>query len=140
MSADLIVGIDPGVHTGFAQWDRKAKCFIAVLSMPAALALWRVQEMKKADLVHMVVFEDARLRTGYFGPRAAHNAQGAGSIKRDCQLWAEWLGLLELPYRTVSPKHKGKKMGADAFARLTGWQGRTNEHARDAAALVWGMN
>jgi len=30
------------------------------------------------------------------------------------------------------------KLTADQFKRITGWHGRTNEHGRDAAMLVFG--
>lgn len=135
----LIVGIDPGVTTGFAVWDSAEQRLCDVASHGIVEAMVRLEGIARQDLLKMVVFEDARLRTGYFGPRAAHNQQGAGSIKRDCQVWAEWLAYLKCPYKAVSPRNKGAKVDAKAFERLTGWVGRTNEHARDAAMLVVGM-
>jgi hypothetical protein len=83
-----------------------------------------------------VTYEDARLRT-WFGAKGREALQGAGSVKRDCGIWAELLGTLKIPYKAVSPQSKGRKLDAAQFAKLTGWTGRTNEHARDAAMLVW---
>ena len=131
----LMVGIDPGVNTGFAVWDGKA--LLAVSSMGICDAMMQVQVMHKVKSLHSVTFEDARLRTWY-GNKGRDALQGAGSIKRDCQIWAEWLGLLGCPYKSVSPQAKGAKVDAATFARLTGWQGRTNNHGRDAAMLVFG--
>lgn len=139
MSRRLAVGIDPGVTTGFALWDIDARKLEEVSSMGIVDALVRVQLMHQAGSLHVVVYEDARLRTGYFGPRAKFNAQGAGSIKRDCSIWAEWLAMLGCAYKAISPKAKGAKWPAEQFAKMTGWTGRTSEHGRDAALLVLGM-
>lgn len=131
-----IVGIDPGVTTGFALWDADKKRLTEVTSMGIVEALLRTKNMRDAGSLHMVVFEDARLRT-YFGTKGVEALQGAGSIKRDCSVWGEWLAVLGCAVLNVSPKNKGPKMDAERFARFTGWQGRTNEHGRDAAMLVW---
>ena len=138
MTRRLVVGIDPGVTTGFALWDIDARKLKEVSSMGIVDAMLRVQLMHKAGSLYLVVYEDARLRT-YFGAKGREALQGAGSIKRDCSVWAEWLGMLGCAYKAVSPKVKGPKRDAEQFARLTGWSGRTNEHGRDAAMLVVGM-
>ena len=39
---------------------------------------------------------------------------------------------------TLAPR-RDFAVDAARFAKLTGWQGRTSEHARDAAMLVYGM-
>jgi hypothetical protein len=131
----LMVGIDPGVNTGFAIWDGHA--LLSVSSLGICAAMMQVQVMHTTGQLHSVTFEDARLRTWY-GSKGRESLQGAGSIKRDCQIWAEWLGLLGCPYKSVSPQSKGAKLDAATFERLTGWQGRTNNHGRDAAMLVFG--
>lgn len=139
MTAQLIVGIDPGVNTGFAIWHRAEKRLTTVETMGICAAMMHVRIMHDAASLHSVVFEDARLRTGYFGERAAAKQQGAGSIKRDCSIWEEFLnGLVGVPMLSLSPRAKGKKVDAARFAILSGWHGRTSEHARDAAMLVIG--
>ena len=37
----------------------------------------------------------------------------------------------------VGPVKNGTKLNAKQIERLTGWTGRTNEHARDAIVLAW---
>lgn len=138
MSATLIVGIDPGVHTGLAVWDAAEKRLHDVASHGIVEAMVRVEGIHRQGLLRMVVFEDARLRT-WFGSKGREALQGAGSIRRESAIWAECLGHIGCPYKAVSPQSKGKKLNAAAFERLTGWTGRTNEHSRDAAMLVWGM-
>ena len=137
----LMIGIDPGVTTGVAAWDGQALQYVT--SMSICEAMMHMQTLHLSNELHSVTFEDARLRggnklkSGVDYSRAAR-LQGAGSIKRDCQIWAEWLGMLRCPYKAISPQAKGAKVDAAAFARLTGWTERTNNHGRDAAMLVFG--
>jgi hypothetical protein len=39
----------------------------------------------------------------------------------------------------VAPKNAITKMKAEYFRQLTGYKGKTSEHGRDAAMLVYGM-
>lgn len=129
----LIVGIDPGVSTGFSVWDAEAQQLMQVKTLCAAKAMQTVADMWHMGSLKMVVFEDARMRGG-----GKEQRFGAGSVCRDCSIWVEWLGLLGCPYMGVSPKAKGAKVSDKMFKAITGWQGRTSEHARDAAMLVFG--
>jgi hypothetical protein len=135
----LIVGIDPGVKTGLAIWNRATKKLEDVETTTITAAMTRIAAMHRLEILHSVVFEDARMRTGYFGKNAKAKKQGAGSIKRDCSIWAEFLGgLVGVPFLAISPRDKGAKVGAEQFVKLTGWPKRTSEHGRDAAMLVIG--
>ena len=139
MIGHMIVGIDPGVNTGFAVWSRAERRLTTVETLGITQAMTLIRTMADAEALHSVRFEDARLRT-WFGARGREALQGAGSIKRDCSIWQEFLsGLVGVPFLPVSPQSKGAKLDAAAFKRLTGWQGRTSEHGRDAAMLVWGV-
>ena len=138
MLTSMIVGIDPGVKTGFAVWSRAEQRLTAVETLGITQAMTRIREMADAETLHSVRFEDARLRK-WFGARGREALQGAGSVKRDCSIWEEFLsGLVGVPFLPVSPHGKGAKLDAAAFQRLTGWQGRTSEHGRDAAMLILG--
>lgn len=139
----IIVGIDPGTHTGLAVWN--GGTFTEVTSLPLHAALLRVRDLRdrlgfKGNGI-VVVFEDARLRKWYGTSTARQDRarlQGAGSVKRDCAIWEEALTDWGIEWHAVAPKNNYTKMTAEAFARLTGWTERTNEHGRDAAMLVWG--
>ena len=135
------VGIDTGTNTGVAVWDGDAKRFLLIETMPIHAALLYVLEMHQEGRKQTVYFEDARLRTWY-GTRTAKEdrdkLQGAGSIKRDCAIWEDALTAWGIPFRKVAPKENATKRTADWFRRITGWTGRTNEHGRDAAMLVYG--
>src|SRR5574337_1837758 len=79
-SMKLLVGIDPGVNTGVAVWDRGAKAFSSLTTESIVSAMGRVLALHKAGGVELW-FEDARLRTWY-GTKGREALQGAGSIKR----------------------------------------------------------
>ncbi len=65
--------------------------------------------------------------------------QGAGSVKRDCKIWEDFLTDLDIPFEMVAPRKGMTKYSAAAFKKLTGYEGKTSEHARDAAMLVFGF-
>lgn len=137
MNYDYIIGIDPGVNTGYSVWNCKAKSLDAVDCLPIHEAMELVKNAHgKANI--LVRFEDARLRK-WFGNSGREQLQGAGSIKRDCGIWEAYLKSLGIPYTAVAPKNNKTKLDAKTFERLTGWHLRTNEHSRDSAMLVFGI-
>lgn len=131
----ILIGLDPGVHTGFAMSENGV--LVHVATFKACLAENMVEHHAKGkDAV--VYFEDARLRT-WFGSKGREALQGAGSIKRDCHRWEEWLEFHGIKFVKVAPKSNKTKLTADQFKRITGWQRKTNEHNRDAAMLIYGL-
>ena len=135
---DLVIGVDPGVNTGIALRSIVLNRFHAVQTMGAVEAMLTVQRLAIEGRIKLVVIEDARLRK-WFGTKGREALQGAGSIKRECAIWIDWLNLNAIPHRIVSPQAKGAKLNAERFNKLTGWDQRTSEHARDAAMLVFGV-
>lgn len=139
----ILIGIDPGVHTGLAIVNNKH--LTDVLSMTACKAEAVVLDWHKwYPNQLMVYFEDARMRS-WFGKMDAEQRkygaavrEGAGSIKRDCQRWEEWLKHHNIPHVGVSPKNNKTKLTAEQFKRITKWEGKSNEHGRDAAMLIYG--
>jgi len=138
----IIVGIDPGVITGFAVWNDVARQLTQVASLKIHEAMRRVLEIKPG----LVVFEDARQRN-WFGGRdnkqhkfGAGVREGAGSVKRDCTIWEDFLKDHGIPYIACAPAVKSTKWDAKKFKAVTGWTGRTSEHARDATVLVFGRS
>lgn len=136
------IGIDPGTHTGLAFWNDKEKKLYALETLPIHKALQLVRKHyndNKCLFDFFVIFEDARQRT-WFGKDKNTNAklQGAGSIKRDCAIWEDFLTDEGIPFRAVPPQKGGTKWDAKFFRMVTGWKGKTSNHARDAAVLVFG--
>lgn len=137
----VLIGIDTGVHTGFAMaidyQDGKGGELQQVICLTITQAMARVLEIAgHYDRCNVQLFiEDARLRTWFTGGR--EKAQGAGSIKRDAQIWEGWCKENQIQYKMIHPRDNCTKYKSETFARITGWTGRTNEHARDAAMLVF---
>lgn len=141
MKYRYLIGIDTGVHTGYALWDLESLDLWDVDTLTVTQALLRVKAVSEAYRVK-VYFEDARQRRWIPDThdlrREMGRRQGAGSVKRDCQIWEDFCRENGIPYEAVAPKRNRTKLSAEAFANLTGWKGRTSEHARDAAMLVFG--
>jgi hypothetical protein len=134
--SNLIVGIDPGVNTGFAIWNCEKKEFEEIGSRGIVSAMqiirWKISDIK------FIRFEDARQRK-WFDKKGIEALQGAGSIKRDCKIWQEFCEYHKFKYEMIKPQKNQTKWTSEYFKKVTGWTGRTNEHGRDAAVLVFGM-
>jgi hypothetical protein len=139
----LLIGLDPGVKTGYAEWDDATGQLVEVETLKVHQAMQRITEHYAAGRVTRVVFEDARQRK-WFGSRDRNQAkygagvrEGAGSIKRDCTILEDFLTDLGVSFTARAPAAGATKWDSVYFARVTGWKGRTSEHARDAALLVY---
>lgn len=139
----ITIGIDPGVNTGYAVND--CGVLTVVNSVTIHIAMHGVRSEAERNIIKrvIVVFEDARQRK-WFGNAGREQLQGAGSIKRDCKIWEDYLtdlkdmGLI-MEFRMVAPKNNKTKLNSASFKKITGWQKQTNEHSRDAAMLVFGI-
>ena len=132
-----VIGIDTGKHTGFAVWDSVTHQLVELSTLLIHQAMERVQWYSQVYGDILVIYEDARQRKWY-GDNARAKQQGAGSVKRDCTIWEDFLTDLEINHRGVAPQRGATKLNAEYFRKITGWKGRTSEHARDAAMLVFG--
>lgn len=140
MKYDLIIGIDPGVRTGCAVWDKREKRFLEITTQSIIGVMDDILEYHRKGYKIQIRFEDARLRK-WFGDADREKLQGAGSIKRDSSIWAEFCDYHEIDCVAIPPAaQKGlTKMSAEQFQKMTGWTDRTSEHARDAAMIVYGL-
>lgn len=139
----VIIGIDPGVTTGFAlKRDgilETVTYFTAVQAEQVVLA-----EHKSGQII--VYVEDARMqgyvpskyRTKGKDGKDAKKEQGVGQVKRDSGRWEEFLIYHNIPHVLVSPRsNRYKKCNAEVFEKLTGWKTKSNGHGRDAACLIF---
>lgn len=136
VKAKFIIGIDPGVNTGMAKFSRITNSLYDVKSCSIHEAIAEMSDMICRDQ-YFIRVEDARLRKWY-GKSTKGKDRGAGSIKRDCKIWEDFLTDYGFNFEMVDPKHQTTKLSAEQFSKLTGWKGKTNEHGRDAALLVFG--
>lgn len=131
------IGIDTGVKTGIAVWeDGKLQ---SVESMTITKAMRKILTAYPYQTTKLYI-EDARKWIGFNGKKKATDArlQGAGSVKRDAKIWEDWCKEHDYEVVFVKPMGKGLKKSAEEFKRITKWEGKTNEHARDAAMIVFG--
>ena len=135
----ILIGIDTGVNTGFAVAEDKGNGgeLQKVTSISITQAMQQVNELiaQHGKEVVQLIIEDARQRKWFTGGR--EKAQGVGSVKRDAQIWEDWCKEQGLNYLMIHPAANATKTKADVFKKRTGWIERTNEHARDAAMLVF---
>ncbi|MEJ7610652.1 MAG: hypothetical protein WKF88_05670 [Ferruginibacter sp.] len=135
---DFYIGIDTGVNTGFAVWNKEYKRLLICDSMKIHQAMQWIIDNVWQNGSYIVRVEDARLRKWLPKDKGRAQLQGAGSIKRDAVIWEDFLKDLGVDYEMVAPKNNKTKINAEYFKKVTGWEGKTNEHARDAAFLVFG--
>ena len=122
----ILIGVDPGTKTGFAVWDIETKSFVEINTLPIFLALERVKSiyaLYSDELV--VVVEDARKRK-WFGDKSDQKQQGAGSVKRDCKIWEDFLNDLsseknsKLTYEMLHPVKGATKINKELFKKISG--------------------
>lgn len=131
------IGIDTGVNTGIAIWDRSEKKFIRLETRLIHQCLNIVRnEVAVMNREIFVRVEDARQRK-WFGNTGKEKSQGVGSIKRDAKIWEDFLKDNEIPFEMVAPKNNKTKLNSASFKQITKWVGQTSVHARDAAMLVF---
>ena len=138
MRNKIIIGIDPGVKTGFAMYtpkDNKLELFTykihEAFDVMAKLAPFFDLE---------VVIEDPNQWTHFQNSKDAKaKLQGAGSVKRDFSAWRDFLNHWHVPFKAVRPDktRNGYAKDETLFQKITGYTKRCSEHARVAALLVW---
>lgn len=131
-----ILGIDPGVNTG-----------VAIFKAGSLHALMTIEPHMLPTLIDMhkpgrVVFEDSRLQTHVWtrGHTMAANckmARNVGEIDAWCRLITAVCGELKIAAHGISPEKKGAKLNSMQFRQQTGWEGKSNQHERDAAMVAW---
>lgn len=135
----ILIGIDTGVNTGFAVAADRGNGgeLEQVESLSITQAMEKVKELiEQWGISNVCLYiEDARKRTWFTGGR--EKSQGVGSVKRDAQIWEDWCTEQGINFKMIHPAANATKKKATDFKRMTGWIGRTNEHARDAAMLVF---
>ena len=133
-----ILGIDPGASTGLALFS-DGRIFSLETIEP-----WDIERAIRAHNPWRVIFEDSRLQTHAWNARskstfgeALATARSLGQVDALCSLICELCGDIGMPAHGISPAAKGKKLKAAAFAQITGWTRRSNQHERDAAMCAW---
>ena len=150
----FVLGIDPGASTGLAglvppaagghrrpAGGHRARLAFVVSAGPLPTCRLVVAWHRGGVLLSAVI-EDTRSLPVY----ARHADKGRGERDRvarsvgrvDCltDLYLDLLHSMAVPVQCVEPA-RAAKWDADELRRVTGFEGPTNEHGRDAARLVW---
>ncbi len=127
-----VVGIDPGVSTGFALVENRKIMLLQTLSF------WEV--IDRIGIYENVSYAIELPKTRHVWHREANSksallktGMNVGSCIREAELIIEYLKRNGKEYKVVIPQGKLK---ADQFERVTGWKGKSNQHVRDAAMLA----
>ena len=133
---NTVIGIDPGMNTGMARYVDGALVELETV-MP-----WEVRVALDAISPALVVFEDSRKQSHTWTRIASRDAslkmaRNVGEIDAWCKLIEAECAAIGIRCMGVSPTGKGAKLAAPAFSKLTGWAGKSNQHARDAAMVAF---
>lgn len=132
----LILGIDPGAHTGVATYVG------GQLTDLETVGPHQIERLIRGRAPARVVFEDSRLQSHTWTSSAskaaaAKMARNVGQVDAWCYLITAICAELGIAAHGISPAGKGAKLDAKQFASVTGWNGKSNEHVRDAAMVAW---
>ncbi|RME49905.1 MAG: hypothetical protein D6790_21935 [Caldilineae bacterium] len=153
-AGSAVVGVDPGVTTGMALVVSGQ--LVALASAPSWAAPMVVAHLATSMRRLVVAVEDAALRQHYGDDEAAvyrallmgqrvskqrlhryrGRAMGAGSVRRDADNVAQAALHGGAYVLRIAPGVARTKVDGKTFAMLTGWQGRSNSHERDAAMVA----
>jgi len=135
------LGIDPGVHCGYARYCCTTRKLVEV----STLGFWGVYDHVRTtytpDQVEIFIEKTPRnrlyaRRDGMAGRVRDRVAGNVGANQMIATLLIE--GFRALGYSVTEVKPTSAKWTLGEFKRLTGYYGRTSEHGRDAAKLIFG--
>ena len=128
-----VIGIDPGKSTGFAEYD--GELYAGTTDFWGAVKAVEIHDPKEtAVIVELPRSKHVWHGKGQNSKAMARTGVNVGSVIREAELLAE--RFIALGYTVVTVHPKGKTTAAYVKG-LTGYEGRTNEHTRDAIMLAW---
>ena len=141
---NIVISIDPGTNTGLSIFDCDNKEWIMCRTMEIHKALFVINNImaeKEPNVNILVIVEDSRKISG-----GRERLMGAGSIRRDCSIWDDFLNDKVKVYKEtvlfvfISPKgNKYLKMDKELWKQYAKWEDNKmpSEHARDSATYIF---
>jgi hypothetical protein len=138
MKPKLVIGIDPGKSTGYAEFDVDSSRVIRMGTMDFWGVYKHLETMyRNATWVNVVIEVPNTKHVWHKGAvsEAAKNrtAVNVGSVIREAELLAQGIETLGIHVTRVPPKGK---VDATKFKSFTGLEGVTNQHERDAVIMA----
>ena len=142
MDYKYIVGVDCGVKTGYAVWDKSEKKLITVETIKLYQFFEKIHELYKENEEILIRIENPNTWFPFNKQErknAAFRMQGAGSVKRSYGAIIEFLTDYEIAFESIKLQGTLKKLNAEKFKQITKWEKATSEHGRDAAMMCFGF-
>jgi hypothetical protein len=140
----IVVGIDPGTHTGMTAYNCDKKEFIFCETLSIHNAIFKLQALVDGAYFPkgmLIIVEDSRHISG-----SAEKKLGAGSIRRDCSIWEDFLTDFikisgkDLNFIFIRPSNNiYLKMDSDKWRMMAKYTApkTPSEHARDSATYLF---
>jgi len=144
------IGLDPGVNTGFCLYDKTAKKIVKLDTLEFWELFDALDEIKQYIAPQLLTFhiENSALNKPTFVKAGGDTqkkvqkiSRNVGSNQRESTLLIE--GIRRYGFSVIEVKPTGirgqkRKWDESFFQKVTGYTGRSSQHARDAAMLVYG--
>jgi hypothetical protein len=134
-----LIGIDPGVVNGYAVYDPIEKKLISVTSGKTwEILSWLETDAALSKGIKVFIEDPTTWKPFKGGKSQSHKLKGAGSVTARFKAILEYLEDNGISYVRVPIQGQIKKVDKEMFLKITGFEGKTNEHGRDAALMVYG--
>lgn len=145
MEYKIIIGIDPGSTTGYAEyWHNNLSDHTSGKAVEIENKILKLIGDKFLTNEILAIIEDARQMvyipwSQSAKKQAKSRSQGAGQIKKDSKRWEEFLQYHKIPYAMISPKQNThKKLSEEVLSKVIDQKiGRSSQHARDAISCAF---
>lgn len=128
-----VVGIDPGKKTGYAIYDREND----KMSDIGTLDFWSIYEKLITSFypkLAEIIIEVPRTKQNWQKSKHQITSANIGGVYREAELLTKGL---ELAGYKVTTQHPKGKLNHKQVVAITKYEGKTNEHSRDAIMLCW---
>lgn len=150
MSEKVFIGIDGGVSNGFAVWNKTRRELVIIETLSFWDCIDRIGDFydlcRKENIVLTVVVEDVEMNRPTFARENTNEkmmqkiSQNVGGVKAYTRLIIEWCERKNIPVIKMRPSKKSAtKLSAETFNKITGWEGKTSQHGRDAGMMVYAL-
>jgi hypothetical protein len=130
-----VIGIDPGKHTGVAV------CYGGKITGLVETDFWGCVDTLNENKDALVIIEKPHSKSVWHNQATSNKAiqrtgVNVGSALREAELLIDYMLREKIDHHVMHPRGK---VDAKKFKMITGWQGRTNQHTRDAGLLAFGI-